>query len=497
MPPREPTVSSPDEGPEDAGVAHINEHGDKYFQGILHCEWTEHKGRVLRARRTFKEGEVILAEAPLKIVQEQAQSAAFRRLKQLCSQFGDDFDYEPLWYWCALQSLTESQLEGVKAGGWEPTSEDTQFKLLLLHQDGVNEPSSSARILARELVPGADPLVVERLIQVWVLNCFEYSDEPQGYSTYWYSSFMSHSCFPNAVWHYTGTDHVLRARRNIEVGDEVCISYLPEDGLLQAAPVRRMELHETKKFWCTCERCAGVLDYSRGFRCPNCSDGVIFAHTPVSGPAENKNLLPSQIVTSVCESCGHTVSKKDAAKFGVLEGKMQKIVDDLTRRNDNEQAKKLTLEGLQEIEEFIDAHFAQHVLADLAWEQLAKNYGAKRRAADQRRILEQRCSFFERAYPGLSGSHAWALETHADALMRSSGESVASKGKDSSGRTWQVAVKADPETAYQLYLEAYRILVLMFGEEHEYVTQVARKRDNVKLPAAAGGARNPTATGTE
>merc|ERR1712216_653077 len=196
-------------------------------------------------------------------------------------------------YWCALCSLTEEHLKPPKGtgdqlpyGNWKALEREKHNLLLLLHHEEVTEAGPSALTLVKELCPGCDPIVLERLIQIWVLNCFEYSDSPTGYSTYFFSSFMSHSCFPNAVWHYHGSDHVLRARRKIEKGDEVCISYLPEDGLLQAAHARRWELHETKRFWCECERCAPEHeDRSRGFWCPKkeCKGGKVFAFVPKQG----------------------------------------------------------------------------------------------------------------------------------------------------------------------------------------------------------------------
>jgi len=173
----------------------------------------------------------------------------------------------------------------------------------------------------KELCPAADPITLERLIQIWVLNCFEYSDAPQGYSTYFFSSFMSHSCFPNAVWHYDGADHVLRARRTIKVGDEVCISYLPEDGLLQSVPVRRWELHETKRFWCTCERCMAPQDLSRGFKCPKCKgkDGIIFANVPEAGAAESPALLACELTGATCNKCPYKLDKKEATALASKE----------------------------------------------------------------------------------------------------------------------------------------------------------------------------------
>lgn len=453
-----------DDGPETAGVAHINKHSKDHFEGVLACSWTEAKGRILRATRTYALGEVILVESPLHIVQEQEKSAAFTLLKKLCKDYEDDFDYEPLWYWCAIQSLTAEQLKGALVSGCTGASPETQHNLLLLHHEEVTEASKAATMIAEKLAPAADPITIERLIQIWVLNCFEYSDDPQGYSTYFFSSFMSHSCCPNAVWHYTGADHVLRCRREIKVGDEVCISYLPESGLMQSAPARRTELNDTKRFWCDCERCApGVSDLSRGLKCPKCGKGQVFANTPAEGPAKDGSLLASQLYGAVCLKCQHTVSKAEAGKLAAYEKKLQEIVDKYTK-TDAQTIKQLGLD-----EAFIDQHFSQHVLADLAWEQFGSHYAAKRRVSDQRRLLQRRCEFHAAAYPGLSGAYAWSLEALGD-CVRGAGKASKDDGP----------ARSDSEAARRNYTEALEILRLMFGDGHEYVSDVDAKVGELK-----------------
>lgn len=450
-----------DDGPKEAGVQHINKHGKEHFEGVLRCAWTEAKGRILLATRNYAPGEVILTESPLHIVQEDEKSAGFRRLKKICKDYEDDFDYEPLWYWCAVQSLTAEQLQGAKVEGCTGASEETQFNLKLLHHEKVREPSAAARILVREMVPRADPVLLERLIQIWVLNCFEYSDNPQGYSTYFFSSFMSHSCWPNAVWHYDGTDHVLRCRREIKIGHEVCISYLPESGLLQSAPARRMELHETKQFWCDCLRCApGVDDNSRGLKCPNCEEGCVFAFTPAAGPAESgAALLASHLVDAKCPNCGWTVTEEESQKLAALEKKLQDLLDRYGR------SEVQTLKRLQQDESFVDQYFSQHVLADLAWEQFGSHYASKSRVDDTRRLLKHRVEFHQAAYPGLSGAHAWSLEALGDCASKGAGKGPSEK---------------DLEAAMRSYSEALEILRPMFGNEHEYVTEVEGKLSALK-----------------
>lgn len=465
-----------EDGPAAAGVAHINEHGAKQFGAILKCGWTATKGRIVQATRSWKPGEVILAEEPLHIVQEEEKSAAFQKLQRLCTQHEDDFDYEPLWYWCAIQSLTSEQVKGATVKGCKGTTKEIQRNLLLLHHEDADDPSSAAEIIVRELCPNADPMVVENLIQVWVLNCFEYSDDPQGYSTYFFSSFMSHSCHPNAVWHYDGANHVLRARREINPGDEVCISYLPEAQLLQSAPVRRMELHETKRFWCTCERCrAGETDFSRGQVCPRCNEGTVFARTPKAGPAKDAALLVAHFSEVSCSSCKHVLTQSERQKFCNQEAKLQEIVD----KYSEEDAKEPSLADMQKAEALIDERFSQHVLADLCWERLCRFYASKRRPADQMRLLKRRVAFHEAAYPGLSGAHAWALESLGDCAAR--GTKGPSTSKQTKTQRSAAASVEDAEAALGYYGDALRVLRLMFGAEHEYVTDVVQKERRLRL----------------
>eukprot|EP00929_Paragymnodinium_shiwhaense_P009271 TRINITY_DN113379_c0_g1_i1.p1 TRINITY_DN113379_c0_g1~~TRINITY_DN113379_c0_g1_i1.p1 ORF type:complete len:466 (+),score=85.66 TRINITY_DN113379_c0_g1_i1:140-1537(+) len=451
------------EGPPEAGVAHINAFGKKHFSGFMNCTWCPAKGRILRATREFALGEIILVESPLHIVQEEKNTGAFKKLRALCKKHENDFDYEPLWYWCALQSLTAEQMTGSKVDAWKGASEEVQTNLLLLHHEEVTEPSSAATILVRELCPNCDPITLERLIQIWVLNCFEYSDNPQGYSAYFYSSFMSHSCFPNAVWHYDGSDHVLRARREVKVGDEVCISYLPEDGLLQAAPVRRWELHETKRFWCDCERCAeGLKDGSRGFICPSCKEGQVLANTPPAGPAKSQDFLQAEWAGCSCEKCGHKLTAKQAKGFSDKECSLHNEVKELSDKPSG-----MTLARARAMESDLKETFTQHVLADLACEQLADFYSSSNYRVDQRRILQRRREFHNLAYPGLSGAHAWTLEAFGDAML------IAGKGAQG---TKPESVPVDKPEAAKLYTESLHILTLMFGKDHEYVTHVEEKK---------------------
>merc|ERR1711879_475534 len=91
-------------------------------------------------------------------------------------------------------------------------------------------------------------------------------------------------------------------------------------------------------------------------------------------------------------------------------------------------------------------------------------HATARRRSEHHRFLALRCDFSRAAYDGLSGAHAWMLEAYADALCKSD-----QRGPSSSSA-------ADNERALKLYDEAVVILKKMFGDEHEYVTQIESKR---------------------
>ncbi|CAK0883971.1 unnamed protein product, partial [Prorocentrum cordatum] len=262
----------------------------------------------------------------------------------------------------------------------------------------------------------------------------------------------------------------------------VCISYLTEDGLLQCASMRRWDLHETKHFWCTCERCGGEKDFSRGFRCPKCEEGAIFSRTPAPGAASSAALQPEELVNESCSSCKFKVTKKEAERLTKLERTLRVSIDKYAEQKRADEA--VALKSFRATEEIIDASFFQHALADLMWEKLADYYAQHQRSSDHRRLLERRCAFHEAAYPGLSAAHAWCLEGFADALKKEPSatqappvvtDAVARGSWAKADRLrWQKAAKAEPEEAARLYTQAHDILRLMFGESHEYVTGGAR-----------------------
>lgn len=395
----------------------------------------------------------MLVESPLHIVQEEAKSSGFKRVQDLCTAHPDDFDFEPLWYWCALRSLTSDQVEGLDCDEWPTASREVQDKLLLLHHQAEpleSNPMASAERLAKELVPGATASLIEKLTQVWVLNAFEYSDRPSGVCTYFFSSFMSHSCEPNAFWYYDGDNHALRARADIAIGDEVCISYLNEGWLLRAAPERRWSLNETKHFWCACTRCDCKQDVSRGFCCPACRAGTIFAPAPVSGPAESASPPAGDLMAATCSACATAPTPVEAAELECHEKAMEGLVRSFARES--------TLATAERLEELVSTIFTQHWQADLARAQLIRFYTSQKRPSETLRHLRLRSAFAAAAYPGFSGAHSSCLETLADAICH----------RTASGRK----ELAEAAGAYE---EASGIVACLYGEDNSRTDSLSNK----------------------
>lgn len=241
---------------DEADLPYINEYCQQLHKGVVTCEYTQDKGRILRAMQSFKEDQVLYREPPLHIVGEQDGNIAFEELKLVCQSDPKAFEYEPLWYWAALCSLTAKQMPHGESR-LKHITEEQQRNILLLYRPEVTEPSDAGIRIVHELgLAGlVDPVIFESLLQTWVFNCFEHSESPLSYSIYFLPSFTAHSCGPNLSWTYDGDDFVVRARQRIEQGAEVTLSYLTEGQLREPVARRRHFLEETKLFLCSCTRC--------------------------------------------------------------------------------------------------------------------------------------------------------------------------------------------------------------------------------------------------
>ena len=204
------------------GVKYINKYGtENQPEAGVTCENTNHAGRILKSTKSRKTGDIIFEEPPLHVVPEQRGHAVWMLLDKLNEE--KSLVYETIWYWFALCSLTDADIAGQEETflGMGTISPEQQHRLLLLFKP--DQPCSDAiSRICEALHLNCEPDKLEGLLEVWVHNCFEHSDSPRAYAVFFYSSFMSHSCKPNAMWHFQDNNFVLRARRDMQDGDEIC-----------------------------------------------------------------------------------------------------------------------------------------------------------------------------------------------------------------------------------------------------------------------------------
>lgn len=82
------------------------------------------------------------------------------------------------------------------------------------------------------------------------------------------ASALNHSCRPNCVAVFNGSQLVIRAVKKICCGDELTISYIE---LLVPAQLRQKELRQHYFFECCCEKCTNQDDswLVNSYKCAN------------------------------------------------------------------------------------------------------------------------------------------------------------------------------------------------------------------------------------
>lgn len=449
----------------------INQYCKENFGNAFECILSETKGRIMIANKPIPQGELLFKEPPLHIVSEEKNNQAFQLVKRLCKEEPDTFDYEPLWYWTALCSLTEENLRPKpRIGTLKPVPKLTQKRLLCLFHEPVEEASDAVQRLVKELGLSTPPVLVEELLQAWILNCFEHSEDPLGYSAYFASSFVSHSCGANGIWS-EGEDglHILRARREIAKGDEVSISYLPEDVLLHSAAERKKSLKSTKQFDCSCERCAPQppdtvgRDLCRGF---SLSGETVFHQLTWDGE--------QGLQGAVCRECQTIVSAADARRLLKEEEALEEQIKKLDTAGEKRGIAKVLNPDLEKrlLSMVGDSEAGcvgpQHWLCERLWEHLESWHKQAGRWEKELQMLNNRTNYQRNAYqPGPSGTLAWTLEHQADRMVE-----LLEQG--------DLPAKAQQELANRvlpILEESATILRLMFGADHEYHTSVHNKKE--------------------
>ncbi|CAE7248166.1 vps51 [Symbiodinium sp. CCMP2592] len=454
---------------EEWSVDFINLRCRQLLHGKVECELSESKGRILRAKCFFKRGDLLFEEPPLHIVQVDEGNEAFKLVRQICEK-RDDVAYNPLWYWAAFSSLTADDLRTPpKVGRLKPVSRDQQKQLLCLYHEPVSEASAAVESMVTELGLAVSPVKVEELLRLWILNCFEHSESPEGYSAYFVSSFMSHSCKPNAIWH-EGADalHVVRARMDISVGDEVCISYLSEDALMFSASHRKRSLRKTKLFLCTCERCderaasgAEPVDLCRGFRCPHCGSHIF--------PPLNGALRAEDLAGMCCSACTRAVGEHAA---GLLETEKQlrlrlQLLDQACGTKPLEEL--LTEADARQLEEVAgdqasSALGPQHWLCERLGTYMVPWYDSQGQMDEALKWMERRLRCQRHMFPWPNASRAWTMQKCSRLLIRRY-KSMCDRQHPSKRDDVWMQRRLLARAAF-LQEEAVQNLRVLFGESH-------------------------------
>eukprot|EP00437_Effrenium_voratum_P024898 CAMPEP_0181409962 /NCGR_PEP_ID=MMETSP1110-20121109/7093_1 /TAXON_ID=174948 /ORGANISM="Symbiodinium sp., Strain CCMP421" /LENGTH=427 /DNA_ID=CAMNT_0023532493 /DNA_START=33 /DNA_END=1313 /DNA_ORIENTATION=+ len=388
-------------------VQYINSYCDDTVDGSLRCDVDPHKGRVLLACWNFSCGDRLFSEAPLHLVAEAPKDPGFVRLKRLAKRRG--FVHAPLWYWAALSSLSGEDCQGCNTKLQHITPEQQQRLLMLFHPE-PQAPSEDSLAIVEEFFPGGQlALKLERLLAVWLLNCFEHSEEPVGFSTFFLPAFVSHDCRPNCMWHYEGDSFIMRARRDITAGEEITVSYLAEESLLESIASRRSQLEATKHFLCNCRTCSMTLDPVRGFRCLGCGEGEIFFE---------EGARPAAL--GACRRCGFMATPSQAQQLAAQEMRVEEYVQEWDRKDGA--GAFLNEDNAKRLESNMAQLFSKkHWLRDRVARHLLAYYEAAGEAAEAL-ILAKRCvDFAAEVYPGFSALHAWSLETQGDLELRLAG----------------------------------------------------------------------------
>lgn len=84
----------------------------------------------------------------------------------------------------------------------------------------------------------------------------------EGSGLYILQSSVNHSCTPNAIaeFPYSNSTLVLKAIRDIQVGEEICTSYLDECELERSRYSRQKALSSLYLFVCHCDKCQAQIN---------------------------------------------------------------------------------------------------------------------------------------------------------------------------------------------------------------------------------------------
>uniref|UniRef100_A0A6T1NQ31 SET domain-containing protein n=1 Tax=Alexandrium monilatum TaxID=311494 RepID=A0A6T1NQ31_9DINO len=151
------------------------------------------------------------------------------------------------------------------------------------------------------------------LLRIFENNSLWCTREPDRMAFFGSAAKFNHSCCPNAFADSSRNDCVVRALRDIDEGEEVCISYVP----ISESRARRQDILGTGGFACMCKRCEAEKD----------SDAMVVV--PCQCGKFNFSLEKATRMFQNCEECyasfdreesTHNLSKVSEANKNVRNG---------------------------------------------------------------------------------------------------------------------------------------------------------------------------------
>ena len=471
-----------------------------YINGLLEqssapfrCQFSEGRGRFLVMIKEIDTGDILFQGPLLHKVAEDVRHPVYIELTRLFHfDQSDALDYSPMWYWCALNSLS------FKISDFLPCITEEQSRQLgMLYHPKQFVPSPTIRRVVGSIrkylthdLTESELMALDEMTIIWTLNCFEHADDPLTYASFFLPSFMSHSCGPNAMWATVRDTFSIRAQRPMKAGDELTVSYLSEEFSLRPIAKRREHLQSTKFFACDCWRCTAELDDTRGFPIPKRFG---------TGP---ECFIRYSKLDKCVYGCGSVVSLSESELERLISLEAD-LVDTVTELDGSDAEDTIPVrpdpklfssdEQANYLSDLVEEMGLFHWATIRGLYQLSEYYKSiamyPRAIEMTRKRIEGRQKFVRATNPSMSSGLAWALEELGDLLLlHVSGSVVAGLCEEARERfceTWMPRSQEDFETlkacgAWEAYNDALQILTSVFGPDHEHTITARAKVDALR-----------------
>jgi len=115
--------------------------------------------------------------------------------------------------------------------------------------------------------------LLAKVVAICRINSYELSN--QTVALYRVGAKVSHSCAPNVAYHMNDKQQmVVIAQTEIQEGEAICASYIPDAIRFQSAKNRDAYIAPRRYYHCGCDRCVGP-DLSRVVKCLKCQEKAI------------------------------------------------------------------------------------------------------------------------------------------------------------------------------------------------------------------------------